>query len=121
MTPAVVHNHDRLLRHGFRLEYTTLGCSPLGIVWTAVSAAVMFALARGKAVAGEALDNLVLETEGRVTFIDGLLASSVLLGLVLNSAFGLLWADPVAGFVIVFYGLKEARTIFASLKTKRLV
>ena len=91
--------------------------SPLGIIWTATTAAVMFALARGKAVTGKALDNPVLETEGHVTFIDGLLASSVLLGLVLNSAFGFWWADPLAGFVIVFYGLKEARAIFGDLKS----
>jgi len=90
--------------------------SPLGIIWTSVTAALMFALARGKAVTGKALDNRVLEQEGRVTFIDGLLATSVLVGLVLNSAFDLWWADPLAGFVIVFYGIKEARTIFIDLK-----
>ena len=40
----------------------------------------------------------------------------MLIGLVFNTAFGVWWADPLAGFVIVFYGLKEARTIFADLK-----
>ncbi len=92
--------------------------SPLGIIWTAATAAVMFALARGKAVTGKALDNPVLRTEGHVTFIDGLLATSVLVGLVLNAAFGFWWADPLAGFVIVFYGLKEARNILGDLKTR---
>lgn len=91
--------------------------SPLGIVWTAVTAVVMFALARGKAVTGKALDNAVLKTEGHVTFIDGLLATAILLGLILNAAFGFWWADPLAGFVIVFYGLKEAQAIFAGLKS----
>jgi divalent metal cation (Fe/Co/Zn/Cd) transporter len=33
-------------------------------------------------------------------------------GLTLNATTGAWWADPLAGFVIVFYGLKEARTIF---------
>ena len=83
--------------------------SLLGIGWTAITAAVMFALAAGKAQTGRALDNPVLRTEGRVTFVDGLLATAVLVGLALNAGFGLWWADPAAGFVIVFYGLKEAR------------
>ena len=82
--------------------------SPTGIVWTAVTAVVMFTLAAGKARTGAALDNPVLTTEGRVTFIDGLLATAVLLGLVL-SLLGAWWADPVAGYVIVYYGIKEAR------------
>jgi divalent metal cation (Fe/Co/Zn/Cd) transporter len=58
--------------------------SPLGIVWTAVTAAVMFGLAAGKARTGAALGNPVLVTEGRVTMIDGLLAAAVLVGLVLG-------------------------------------
>ena len=86
--------------------------SPLGIVWTALTAVVMFSLAAWKARTGAALDNPVLKTEGRVTFIDGLLATAVLLGLVLNAAFGAWWGDPLAGFVIVYYGLREAYAIF---------
>jgi divalent metal cation (Fe/Co/Zn/Cd) transporter len=86
--------------------------SALGIAWTGVTAAVMFGLAAGKARIGQALDNPVLITEGRVTCIDGLLAVSVLIGLTLNAAVGAWWADPLAGFIIVFYGLKEACTIF---------
>ena len=53
----------------------------LGIIWTSVTAAVMFALASGKARTGRALDNPVLRTEGRVTMIDGILAAAVLTGL----------------------------------------
>jgi len=83
--------------------------SPAGIAWTAITAAVMFALAYVKARTGAGLDNPVLKTEGRVTLVDGLLATAVLLGLVLN-VWGLWWADPLAGFVIVYYGIKEART-----------
>ncbi|WP_037572142.1 cation transporter [Phaeacidiphilus oryzae] len=87
--------------------------SPLGIAWTAVTAAAMFALAAGKARTGAALDNPVLRTEGRVTLIDGLLAAAVLLGLVLNSALGWWWADPAAGYVLVYYALREVREIFS--------
>jgi divalent metal cation (Fe/Co/Zn/Cd) transporter len=86
--------------------------SPVGIAWTAITAAVMFALASGKATAGRRLENPVLQTEGRVTFIDGLLASAVLIGLALNATAGWWWADPLAGYVIVFYGAREAYAIF---------
>lgn len=86
--------------------------SLLGIAWTAVTAVVMFALAAGKARTGAALGNPVLTTEGRVTLVDGLLATAVLLGLLLNLVAGWWWADPVAGYVLVHYALKEARTIF---------
>lgn len=85
--------------------------SPAGIVWTGMTAAVMFALAAGKARTGAALGNPVLRTEGRVTLIDGLLASAVLLGLLLNALAGWWWADPVAGYVLVYYGAREAWSI----------
>jgi len=55
-----------LLRRGFALEYATL--------------------AAGKARTGAALANPVLRTEGQVTLVDGILATAVLLGLVLNAA-----------------------------------
>jgi divalent metal cation (Fe/Co/Zn/Cd) transporter len=88
--------------------------SPLGIIWTAVTAAVMFALAAGKARTGRALDNPVLQTEGRVTVIDGILAVAVLLGLVLNAAAGWWWADPSAGYVLVYYAAREVWEIFTA-------
>ena len=84
------------------------GSSYLGIAWTALTAAVMFSLARGKAVTGRALGNPVLQTEGKVTMIDGVLAVAVLIGLVLNAAFGWWWADPAAAYVLVYYGAREA-------------
>ncbi|MCX4537436.1 cation transporter [Streptomyces sp. NBC_01669] len=88
--------------------------SPLGIAWTAITAAVMFVLAAGKARTGALLDNPVLKTEGRVTLIDGILATAVLLGLVLNAAAGWWWADPAAGYVLVYYASREAREIFSA-------
>jgi divalent metal cation (Fe/Co/Zn/Cd) transporter len=90
------------------------GHSRLGIVWTAMTAAAMFALAAGKARTGRALDNPVLRTEGRVTMIDGILAAAVLLGLVLNAALGWWWADPAAGYVLLFYAAREVREIFTA-------
>jgi divalent metal cation (Fe/Co/Zn/Cd) transporter len=86
--------------------------SPGGIAWTAVTAGVMFTLAAGKSRTGHALGNHVLSTEGRVTFIDGLLAVAVLFGLVLDVSLGWWGADPVAGYVIVYYAIREAAEIF---------
>jgi divalent metal cation (Fe/Co/Zn/Cd) transporter len=91
-----------VLAVGFRPHH-----SPLGITWTAVTAAVMFALAGAKARTGFALDNPVLVTEGKVTLID-VLATAVLVGLVLNAALGWWWADPAAGYVLVCYAVREA-------------
>ena len=82
-----------------------------GIAWTAVTAVVMFALAAGKARTGQALDNPVLRTEGRVTTVDGILAVAVLVGLALNAAAGWWWADPAAGYVLVYYAAREVREI----------
>lgn len=81
--------------------------SPLGIVWTLVTAAVMFALAAAKESTGRRLDNPVLRKEGRVTFVDGVLATAVLAGLVLNAGLGWWWADPLAGYVLLIYAFKE--------------
>ncbi|WP_123680850.1 cation transporter [Curtobacterium sp. PhB115] len=53
-----------------------------------------------------------LPTEGRVTFVDGLLAVAVLIGISLNALVGWWWADPIAGYVIVFYAFREAMQIF---------
>ena len=83
-----------------------------GIAWTAVTAVAMFLLAAGKARTGRALGNPVLQTEGRVTMIDGILAAAVLAGLVLNAGLGWWWADPAAGYVLVFYAVREVREIF---------
>jgi divalent metal cation (Fe/Co/Zn/Cd) transporter len=70
----------------------------------------MFALAYGKHQTGRALGNRVLQTEARVTLIDGYLATAVLAGLLLNTLAGWWWADPLAGYVIVYYGLVEGRS-----------
>jgi divalent metal cation (Fe/Co/Zn/Cd) transporter len=65
-----------VLATGFRPHH-----SPLGIAWLALTAGAMFALAYGKHRTGRGLGNRVLQTEARVTLIDGYLASAVLVGL----------------------------------------
>ena len=83
--------------------------SPLGLIWLAVTCAVMLLLAWGKLVTGRQLGNVVLTTEARVTLIDAALAGAVLVGIGLNALFGWWWADPLSGLVIVYYGLTEGR------------
>ena len=44
----------------------------------------------------------------------GILATAVLAGLVLNAALGWWWADPAAGYVLVYYGAREAHHVLSS-------
>ena len=44
--------------------------------------------------------------------IDAVLATAVLLGLTLNAGLGWWWADPAAGYVLVYYAIREVREIF---------
>jgi divalent metal cation (Fe/Co/Zn/Cd) transporter len=81
--------------------------SPVGIAWLAATFVAMLLLAWGKGHTGKALGNAVLLTESRVTLVDAYLAGAVLVGLLLNAAVGWWWADPLAGLVIVYYGLRE--------------
>jgi divalent metal cation (Fe/Co/Zn/Cd) transporter len=122
---------EQLLRRGFILEWFTLGWNVVGVVVLAVAAL----RARSVALVGFGLDSLVEIGAGRVVLwelsgtdehrqrralrliavvfvaIDGLLAIAVLLGLTLNALASAWWADPLAGFVIVLYGLREANAI----------
>lgn len=96
-----------VLAAGFRPHH-----SPLGIAWTGLTTFVMFALAAGKEHTGSRMGNPVLRAEGRITFIDGVLAASVLAALLLNALVGWWWADPVAGYALLYYALREARSSF---------
>jgi divalent metal cation (Fe/Co/Zn/Cd) transporter len=87
------------------------GHSMAGIIWTALTAVAMFVLAWGKERTGAALGNIVLRSEGRVTLVDGILATAVLAGLALNTTLNWWWADPVAGFVLVYYAARECAGI----------
>jgi divalent metal cation (Fe/Co/Zn/Cd) transporter len=78
-----------------------------GIVWLAATLAAMLLLSYGKRLTGSRLGNAVLTTEARVTLIDAYLAAAVLVGLLLNAVAGWWWADPLAGLVIVYYGIRE--------------
>lgn len=83
--------------------------SPLGIAYLAVTAVVMFTLARLKRRVGTRLRSEPFLAEASLTFLDGCLASSILLALVLNATLGWWWADPVAALLIGTVALREAR------------
>ena len=54
----------------------------------------------------------MLSSEAKVTFVDASLAAAVLLGLLMNAAFGWWWADILGGAVLVAYGLREGVRAF---------
>jgi hypothetical protein len=70
----------------------------------------MFTPAAGKARTGAALNGPGLRSEGWVTLVDGILATAVRAGLVVNAALGW-WADPAVGYVRVYHAVREVRVI----------
>ncbi len=85
--------------------------SPLGIGWTADHRRRDVRPRRGQGPHRRRPGQPGARDEGRVTLIDGLLAAAVLLGLALNSAVGWWSADPAAGYVLVYYAVREVREI----------
>ena len=95
---------------GFRLiEGTVPDESPLGIAYLAVTALVMLTLAILKQRTARAIGSDPLGAEARITYLDALLAASVLLSLVLNTAWEWWWADPIAALAIAGIALREGR------------
>jgi divalent metal cation (Fe/Co/Zn/Cd) transporter len=85
--------------------------SLLGIGSLAATTVVMFTLAAAKGRTGRSLGNRTLQTEAKVTMVDGTLAATILVGLVLNAAFGWWWADLAGGVIIIGYGLREGSVL----------
>ncbi len=91
------------------LSHTTPESAPVGTAFMAVTVVVMFGLAGAKRVTGRALDNGPLEANARLTFLDGCLATGVLVALGVDRVFGWWWADPLAALIVAFAALNEAR------------
>jgi len=85
------------------------GESPVGIVYLAVTALVMFGLAIAKRRTAERLVSAPLRSEASMTFLDGILSTLTLTGLALNAALGWWWADPAAALVVAIAAANEAR------------
>ena len=69
----------------------------------------MLTLAILKQRTADALGSDPLGAEARITYLDAVLATSVLLSLVLNAVFEWWWADPIAALAIAAIALREGR------------
>ncbi len=82
--------------------------SPWGIAYLAVTACVMFGLARLKSVTARAANSAPLRAEASMTFLDGCLATGILTALILNATAGWWWADPTAAALVGVACIREA-------------
>ena len=84
--------------------------SPAGIAISTAALVVMPVLARAKAAVGRRIDGplgaLVL-ADAAETRLCALLAAATLGGLLAYSIAGWWWADPAAGFVVVYFAISE--------------
>jgi len=78
-----------------------------GIVLACVSLAVMPLLSRSKRMVARELGSAAMHADARQTEFCTYLSAILLTGLVLNSLFGLWWADPLAALVMVPIIAKE--------------
>jgi divalent metal cation (Fe/Co/Zn/Cd) transporter len=83
--------------------------STAGIVLAAVSLVVMPVLSAAQRRAGRALGSASAVADAGQTLLCSYLSGVLLLGLVLNAAFGWSWADPVVALAIAAVALREAR------------
>jgi divalent metal cation (Fe/Co/Zn/Cd) transporter len=81
--------------------------SPVGVVYLAVTACVMFGLAQLKRTTARSLGSEPLHAEAAMTFLDGCLSTSVLAALVLNASLGWWWCDPIAALLVAVAALNE--------------
>ena len=81
--------------------------STLGIVLAAVSLAVMPALSWFERRTGRELGSASAVADSRQTLICSYLSAALLLGLVLNSTLGWVWADSIAALVIAALAVRE--------------
>jgi divalent metal cation (Fe/Co/Zn/Cd) transporter len=72
-----------------------------GIVLACVSLVVMPLLSRAKRRVGSALGSAAMHADAKQTEFCTYLSAILLTGLLLNALFGLWWADPVAGLIMV--------------------
>lgn len=81
--------------------------SPLGIAITALSLAVMPALAWFEHRTGRELGSRSVQADAKQLLLCVYLSGAVLLGLVANVLFGWWWADPVAALVVAVLAVRE--------------
>lgn len=83
--------------------------SMIGIVLAATSLVIMPVLSAAQRRDGRELGSASAVADSKQTLLCTYLSAVLLAGLVLNSAFGWSWADPVAALVIAVIAVKEGR------------
>lgn len=83
--------------------------SAVGIVLAAVSLVVMPLLSIAQRRAGRELGSASAVADSKQTLLCAYLSGVLLLGLILNGAFGWSWADPIAALVIAVAAVREGR------------
>ncbi|MGW1293371.1 cation transporter [Streptomyces sp. NPDC002533] len=83
--------------------------SPLGIVIAALSLAIMPFLSAAQRRAGREIGSASAVADSKQTLLCTYLSAVLLVGLILNAAFGWSWADPVAALAIAAIAVKEGR------------
>lgn len=78
-----------------------------GIVLACISLVVMPLLSRAKRKVGTALGSAAMHADAKQTEFCTYLSGILLVGLLLNALFGLWWADPAAGLIMVPIIAKE--------------
>jgi divalent metal cation (Fe/Co/Zn/Cd) transporter len=73
----------------------------------AVTALIMFGLARLKRMTAEQSDSEPLHAEAGMTFLDGCLGASILSALVLNAWLGWWWTDATAALLVGGFAVNE--------------
>ena len=91
--------------------------SMLGIIIAIISLVVMPILFYLKYKTGKAIGSRSLLGDSKQTLACVFLSVSLLVGLGLNYLYGLWWADPLAGFIIVVFLMREG---YSTLKEARL-
>jgi len=81
--------------------------SPLGVAYLAVTAVIMFGLARLKRVTADDLGSETLQAEAGMTFLDGCLSTSILVALVLNAWLGWWWTDAAAALLVAALAIRD--------------
>jgi divalent metal cation (Fe/Co/Zn/Cd) transporter len=83
--------------------------STVGIVLAAVSLIVMPFLSWAQRRTGRRLGSMTVVADSKQTLLCTYLSAVLLLGLLLNSALGWWWADPLVGLVVAGLAVKEGR------------
>ena len=83
--------------------------SPVGIAIAGLSLLVMPALSWAQRRTGRALGSTTVVADSKQTLLCTYLSAVLLAGLVLNSALGWWWADPLVGLVIAGLAVREGR------------